>query len=293
MIPTDSEVILPPNRLSDRSMSDEERQFAMQVMKHLFKVRGIDISGYSESFVMRAMKKRIGRSGCIGLPDYLKLVLHSERETNELLGALSINVTEFFRDRGAFEAFQRLAIRPLLEAKAKDGALLRIWSAGCATGQETYTLAICLAEEMKEIEPSVRPLASVLGTDISEAALAKANSGIYHREEARGIPDKILNAYFIKRPEGYEVAPEMAKYVRFSRENLLDRPSSKYFDAIVCRNVLIYFNRKMHEIVVNHLYESLRRGGYLMLGRTETLMGAPRSAFQVVDLENRILRKMQ
>ncbi len=263
----------------------------MQVMKHLFKSRGIDITGYSESFVLRAIKKRIGRSGCIGLPDYLKLVLHSEKETNELLGALSINVTEFFRDRGAFEAFQKYAIRPLLQTKARDGALLRIWSAGCATGQETYSLAICLAEEMKDIEPNARPLASVLGTDISEAALHKANSGVYHREEVRGIPEKILNGYFIKRPDGYEVAPEIAKYVRFARENLLDKPSSKYFDAIVCRNVLIYFNRKMHEEVVDNLYEALRRGGYLMLGRTETLMGAPRSAFEVVDLENRILRK--
>ena len=169
---------------------------------------------------------------------------------------------------------------------------MRIWSAGCATGQEAYSLAICLAEEMKEIEPSSRPLASVLGTDISEAALLKANLGVYHRDEVRGIPEKLLNTYFIKRTDGYEAAPQMAKYVRFARENLLEKPSSKYFDAIVCRNVLIYFNRKMHEAVVGHLYDALRRGGYLMLGRTETLMGAPRSSFEVVDLENRILRKL-
>jgi chemotaxis methyl-accepting protein methylase len=273
-------------------MSLDEEQFLMQVMKHLFKSRGIDISGYSESFMMRAIRKRVGRTCAPDNPGYLKMLLRSEEETNELLGALSINVTEFFRDRGAFESFEKKAIGPLLESKVQNGALLRIWSAGCATGQETYTIAMCLAEEMKRLEPGKRPLASVLGTDISELALAKAESGIYPREEVKGIPEKLLNLYFVRKGHAFEAAPSLTKYVRFARENLLEKPGSKFFDAIVCRNVLIYFSRKMHEVVVQNLYESLRKGGYLMLGRTETLMGAPRSAFEVVDLENRILRKL-
>jgi len=273
-------------------MSLDEEQFLMQVMKHLFKSRGIDISGYSESFVMRAIKKRVGRTCSPDHPSYLKVLIHSEEETNELLGALSINVTEFFRDRGAFEAFEKMAIGPLLESKAENGALMRMWSAGCATGQETYTIAMCLAEEMRHLEPGNRPLASVLGTDISKPALAKAESGIYQREEVKGIPEKLLNLYFVRKGQAFEAAPSLTKYVRFARENLLEKPGSKFFDAIVCRNVLIYFSREMHEVVVQNLYESLRKGGYLMLGRTETLMGAPRSAFEVVDLENRILRKL-
>lgn len=263
-----------------------------QVMKHLFKSRGIDISGYSESFVVRAIKKREGRTFSSDHASYLKKLIHSEEETNELMGALSINVTEFFRDKGAFEAFEKKAIGPLLESKVQSGALLRIWSAGCATGQETYTIAMCLAEEMKHYEPCKRPFASVLGTDISVLALAKAESGVYQREEVKGIPEKLLNLYFLRKGHSFEAAPSLSKYVRFARENLLEKPGSKFFDAIVCRNVLIYFSRGMHEVVVENLYESLRKGGYLMLGRTETLMGAPRSAFEVVDLENRILRKL-
>lgn len=273
-------------------MSVNDEQFLMQVMKHLFKSRGIDISGYSESFVLRAIKKRVGRTCSADHTGYLKLLIHSEEETNELLGALSINVTEFFRDRGAFEAFQEKAIGPLLATKLVDGALLRIWSAGCASGQETYTIAMCLAEKMKLVEPIKRPIASVLGTDISQTALAKAEAGIYQREEVKGIPEKLLSQYFLRKGHTFEAAPSLTKYVRFARENLLEKPGSKFFDAIVCRNVLIYFSRGMHEVVVNHLYESLRKGGYLMLGRTETLMGAPRSAFEVVDLENRILKKL-
>jgi chemotaxis methyl-accepting protein methylase len=273
-------------------MSVGEEQFLMQVMKHLFKTRGIDISGYSESFVMRAIKKRVGRTYSPDNSDYLKTLLQSEAETNELLGALSINVTEFFRDKGVFEAFEKKVIGPLLESKIQEGALLRIWSAGCATGQETYTIAMCLAEEVRNHKPCKIPLMSILGTDISKIALVKAESGIYQREEVKGIPEKLLNRYFVRKGHTYEAAPSLTKYVRFARENLLEKPGSKFFDVIVCRNVLIYFNRDMHEIVVQNLYESLRKGGYLMLGRTETLMGAPRSAFEVVDLENRILKKL-
>jgi chemotaxis methyl-accepting protein methylase len=268
-----------------------EEQFITGVMKHLFKARGLDLSGYSQSFVMRSIKKRLGRSGAADYSSYLALLTRSDRETNELLGTLSINVTEFFRDRGAFDSFSKLAIRPLLDSKVDGGGILRIWSAGCATGQEVYTIAICVAEEMKRLAVVHRPMVTILGTDLSESALAKAKAGVYTKEELRSLPDKYLAEYFVPRGAGYEVSEPLTKGVRFARENLLDEPSSKYFDAVVCRNVMIYFSRAMHDKVATHLYNALRKGGYLMLGKTETLMGAPRNGFDVVDLENRILRK--
>lgn len=273
-------------------MATDEEQFVTHVMRHLFKSRGIDMSGYSETFVLRAIKKRVSRAGSSDNSSYLKKLLHSDEETNELLGTLSINVTEFFRDRGAFEAFTKNVIEPVLAAKRIDGAPLRIWSAGCATGQETYTIAMCLAESIRTKGGDKPLIASILGTDISETALAKAESGIYTRDEVRGIPEKILTRYFGRKGASFEALPSLTRYVRFTRENLLDTPGSKYFDAIVCRNVLIYFNREMHGAVVQSLYDSLRKGGYLMLGRTETLMGSSRCAFEVVDLENRILRRV-
>src|SRR5512136_2390183 len=98
-------------------MEITEDQFTTQVMKHLFESRGIDLSGYTQSFMMRSIRRRIGRSGRPDYASYLHYLLSSDEETNELLGALSINVTEFFRDRGAFETFSRVVIRPLLESK--------------------------------------------------------------------------------------------------------------------------------------------------------------------------------
>ena len=275
-----------------RFVHPTEDQFVTQVMKHLFRSRGVDMSGYSESFVLRAIKKRVSRAGAADQMGYLRILLHSENETNELLGALSINVTEFFRDKGAFEALATRVVRPLLALKAAEGGVLRMWSAGCATGQETYTMAMCLAEELSELPQDKSPVSSILGTDISNAALAKAESGIYTKEEIKGIPEKLLIKYFGKKGLSYEACQGLTRFTRFARENILDKPGSRFFDAIVCRNVLIYFSRDMHTVVVHNLHEALRKGGYLMLGRTETLMGAPRSSFEVVDLENRILRKL-
>lgn len=272
-------------------METDDGQVVTEVMRHLFRSRGIDMSGYSPSFVMRSIKRRIGRSGCANHSTYLKLLRHSDEETNELLGALSINVTEFFRDKGAFEAWSARVLLPLVSAKRESGAILRIWSAGCASGQETYTLSICVNEALKKFAHGSIPMVTILGTDISAQALAKAKSGLYTKEEVRGVPEKYLSEYFQRRGNAYEVGESLRKLVRFARENLLDKPSSKYFDAIVCRNIMIYFSREMHEHVVMNLYYALSRDGFLMLGRTETLLGAPRNSFEVVDLESRILRK--
>ncbi len=273
-------------------MEPYDEAFITQVMRHLFQTRGIDLTGYSESFVYRAIRKRIGRSDSVDHNDYLRKLTSSEDETNSLLGALSINVTDFFRDRGAFEAFSECVIRPLLQAKSGANSILRIWSAGCATGQEVYTIAMCLLEEQKRLK-TMPPMLSVVGTDISAQAITKGKGGVYSHEEVRNIPDRMLRDYFLKTAHGYEVSEKLGRITRFHRENLLDNPEQKHFDAVVCRNVLIYFSRAMHDKVTMHLYHALRQGGYLMLGRTETLMGAPRGVFEVVNLENRILRKKQ
>ena len=272
-------------------MPDEE--LFQQVKRHLLKSRSVDLSGYSSSFVGRAIRKRISRTDVTDYTDYVKLLMRSETETNELLNALSINVTEFFRDRGAFESFQAKVLRPLLDAKISGGGgILRVWSAGCATGQETYTLLMCIMDEVKRSKSKELPLMTVLGTDISVQAIAKAKRGLYSEEEVKSVPDRYLDAYFVKKDDHFEVSDELRKRSRFARENLLGVPSSKFFDAIVCRNVLIYFSRPMHDEVMRHLHDALRVEGYLMLGRTEALVGQMRNKFDVVDQENRILRKI-
>jgi len=274
-------------------MDPEEDQLFEVARRQLLLARGFDLSGYSRSFVLRAIKKRIARTKSRDFPAYTSLLRRDDAEVGELVSALSINVTDFFRDKGAFEAFSAKVIRPMLVAKNTPiGGIIRIWSAGCATGQEPYTLAICLEEAVRCIEGENRTIASVLGTDISQPAIDAARKGVYSLEQVKGVPERFLREYFAKTDEGYEVSEALRRRVRFSRNNLLSSPVSTHFDAVVCRNVVIYFARPMHDRVLMTLHGSLRVGGYLMIGRTETLMGLPRDMFESVDADNRIYRKI-
>ena len=274
-------------------MEQEEEQVYDMVKRHLLKSRGFDISGYSKSFIGRAVRKRVGRSQCRSTLEYAALLRRDDDEVNELISALSVNVTDFFRDSGAFETLADLVIRPLVHQKIDLGwSALRIWSAGCATGQETYTIAMCVAEQLRKNLEGGSLVVRVNGTDLSKSALATASRGVYTEQQVRGVPKHIFSTYFEKTDKGYEVCPELKRMVRFTQGNLLDRPSLKFFDLIVCRNVVIYFSRPMHDRLVNNFHTALRPGGYLMLGRTETLMGDPRRLFDVVDPENRIFRRI-
>jgi two-component system CheB/CheR fusion protein len=272
-------------------MPDTDSKLLESVRIHLLKARGLDVRGYSQAFIMRSVRKRLGRTGCETLAAYVDLLRSSEEETNEFLNVLSINVTEFFRDEGVFEAVSREILRPLLRSKAGSGGIVRIWSAGCATGQEAYTIALCLDQELRRLDDASNILASVTGSDLSSNALAFARKGIYTADHVKRVPAHLLAQYFSKVDGQYAVNEELKRRVRFMKENLLDEPHQKFFDLIVCRNVLIYFSRPSHDQVVMNLHKALRPDGYLVLGRTESMVGSPRLHFELIDAENRIFRK--
>lgn len=272
-------------------MDESDTRQLEAVRLHLMRSRGLDISGYSQAFILRNVKKRMGRSGAKDLASYTRLLRSSEEETTQFIGALSINVTEFFRDKGAFEALSRKVIVPVIRSKAGTGGIVRIWSAGCATGQELYTLAICLDQELRNAGAGDEIIGSVTGGDLSTTALSFARKGVYSAEQVKSLPAHLLQEYFTKTSHGYAVGDALRRRVRFVNENLLEEPKSKFFDIVVCRNVLIYFSRPMHDKVVMNLHQSLRPDGYLMLGRTESLVGSPRTHYELIDAENRIFRR--
>jgi len=272
-------------------MEQSEAKLFESIRLHLMRSRGLDISGYSSTFVMRSVRKRLGRSGAKDLPDYVRLLQSSEDETTQFVSALSINVTDFFRDEGAFEALSEKVIRPVVQSKVGTGGIVRIWSAGCATGQELYTLAMCLEQELKRAGGRDNIIGTVTGSDLSKTALAFARKGSYTKEQVKNIPLNLLLEYFVQSDHGYDVGEALRRRVRFVNENLLEEPKLKFFDIVVCRNVLIYFSRPMHDQVVMNLHRSLRPSGYLMLGRTESLVGTPRLHYELLDAENRIFRK--
>jgi chemotaxis methyl-accepting protein methylase len=273
-------------------MEPEDDQAYDLIRRYLLKGRGFDLSGYSQSFISRSIRKRIGRRGCGTALEYVGLLRRDDEEVNELILALSVNVTDFFRDDDAFTALSSLVIRPLVSQKVEQGwSALRIWSAGCATGQETYTIAICVAEELRKLRPESDLVVRIIGTDLSKKALGYAQRGLYTPDQVKGVPRRILSEYFSATDSGHEIVPLIKRDVKFSEGNLLNRPEKKFFDVVVCRNVVIYFSRPMHDKVITNFHLALKSGGYLMLGRTETLLGSPRRLFEAVDHENRIFRK--
>jgi chemotaxis methyl-accepting protein methylase len=274
-------------------MEQSEAKLLESIRLHLMKSRGLDISGYSSTFVLRSVRKRLGRSGAKDLPDYARLLLSSEEETTQFVAALSINVTDFFRDGGAFEALSEKVIRPVVRSKVGSGGIVRIWSAGCATGQELYTLTMCLDQELRRAGSNENIMGTVTGGDLSKTALAFARKGVYSKEQVKNVPLHMLMEYFVENEGSYVVGETLRRRVRFVNENLLDEPRSRFFDVVVCRNVLIYFSRPMHDQVVMNLHRSLRPNGYLMLGRTESLVGSPRLHYELLDAENRIFRKKE
>ncbi len=273
-------------------MAGEDHEVYDLIRQHLLRSRGFDISGYSKSFFDRTIRKRIGRTDSKSALEYIGLLRRSDEEVNELISSLSVNVTDFFRDSEAFEALSALVLRPLVARKTELGwSSLRIWSAGCATGQETYSIAMCVLEEMRKGNARKDLVVRIVGTDLSKTALDFANAGVYSQDGVKGIPRRLLSEYFERCDDGFKASNALKRIIRFSSGNLLDRPTGKYYDLIVCRNVVIYFSRPMHDRVIDNFYQALRAGGYLMLGRTETLMGPRRQWFEGIDRENRIFRK--
>jgi chemotaxis protein methyltransferase CheR len=194
----------------------------------------------------------------------------SGREFQELMNLLTVNETYFFREYHQLKCFAEEVIPEILGNK--NGAAprrLRVWSAGCSTGEEAYTLAIILKEMTGDSVPW-----EVYATDINTEVLELAKVGVYERRAVREVPEVYLARYFQPVGEQFKVVPELRHRVKFYHLNLLDRDgmrAMKDFDAIFCRNVLIYFDDASRREVALYFYEALRPGGYIFLGHSESM----------------------
>jgi chemotaxis protein methyltransferase CheR len=210
-------------------------------------------------------------------------------EYDRLFDALTINVTNFFRDKSTYRVIKETVIPELVSSKKKQGRkIIRVWSAGCASGEEPYSMAILfhkiLGDKINDF------LISIHATDIDEVSLDKAKSGEYEAGAVSEVDETILKRYF-KRNLKYELKEEIKQMVMFTRHDLIsDRPLA-HLDVILCRNVLIYFSRDLQMRLFDKFCEALNRGGYLILGKTESLAGESAGLFQPVNIRERIYRK--
>lgn len=219
------------------------------------------------------LARRMAELGLDNLQDYYYRLLYdeqSEAEIDALFETLANNETYFFREPSQLWTFAReiLAERRQVQPDAR----VRVWSAGCATGEETYSLAMSVLET----DPSLEDKVEIFGSDQSRKALEKARRGVYGRFSFRSMPDGYQKRYFQEtEPERWQVVPQVRRMVQFGRCNLMgpagDLPLVK-FDAIFCRNVLIYFHQEARRQVINLFHDRLTDGGYLLLGHSESLL---------------------
>jgi chemotaxis protein methyltransferase CheR len=201
-------------------------------------------------------------------------------EIGQFVSSMTTNTTRFFRESAHFRQLQ--AILPkIIEQKDKmhgaDASEIRIWCAASSTGQEPYTLAMVVQDELVRISPKKQWHLKLLASDIDRPSLRKAASGIYLQQEIEGVPPEYLKKYFVPRVDPqvgkkYMIHPGLAKKVTFTEINLTSQPypMQRLFDVVFCRNVLIYFDRETAEQVVSNLGKVLRPGGYLFLGHSES-----------------------
>lgn len=228
---------------------------------------GRDLSVYDEPFLERCLEKCMERSEAQTMGGYCALLDQDGAEADALAAALRITYSRFFREPGSFAAIER-KLADMAERKAA-GSEIRIWSAGCAYGQEAYSIAILL----DEIMPAAY---RIFATDISQKALRAAENGAYRFDSVKDVRADRLEKYFVKTGDLYRVAPLLKKNVSFSVYDLLDRRTAHpaesifgSFDIVLCMNVLLYYRSDSRLFIVNKLARSLAEDGFLVVGETE------------------------
>ncbi|MCM2264119.1 MAG: protein-glutamate O-methyltransferase [Desulfuromonadales bacterium] len=241
---------------------------------------GIKLPGHKQSMLEARLRKRLRSLGLGSFEEYAELIFSGREPEGELIKLIDVvttNKTDFFREPAHFDFLVRTAL-PALIAKDEAGLArpLRIWSAGCSTGKEPYTLAMVLSE-FRATQPGFS--FEILGTDISTDVLDKAVKGVYAEEKAEPIPPALRRKYLLKAKDSAQrqvrIVPELRSLVRFRRLNFMDADYGlrESFDIIFCRNVLIYFDRPTQERLLTRFAGYLESGRFLFLGHSETLLG--------------------
>ncbi|HTR37922.1 MAG TPA: chemotaxis protein CheB [Bryobacteraceae bacterium] len=259
----------------------------LRVFRLLRIASGVDFTFYKKSTIQRRIARRMALHKIEQLSKYIQYLESDREELNALYQDILIHVTSFFREPEVFRAFQRNILPRVLAAKPA-GEQIRMWSAGCSTGEETYSLAICLLEYLGR-RASSTPI-QIFGTDVSEQATEKARAGIYPANAITQVSADLLRKYFTKVDGRYQIHSSVRDLCVFARHDLTKDPPFSRLDIVSCRNVLIYLEPVLQKKVLASFHYALRDSGALLLGKSETLGGFP-DLFAVVDRKNKVFSK--
>ncbi len=257
------------------------------LLRYMRDSRGFDFTGYKRTSLMRRVRHRMDHAGYDNFEQYLDVLQASSDEFSALFNTILINVTAFFRDPDAWE-FVRTDVIPRMLAERGPDDPIRVWSAGCASGQEAYTLAILLAEALGP--DGFRQRVKIYATDIDEEALGEARAASYDERAVESMPPELLERYFEQVNGRYVFHKDLRRGVIFGRNDLVkDAPISRV-DLLVCRNSLMYLNAETQRNVLGRLHFALAAQGTLFLGHAEMLLSHA-DRFAPLNLKHRVFRK--
>lgn len=274
-------------------MFSDDQAFGL-LKRRIFLDRGLDCEQYKENYLKRRFAVRVRATGARDYLDYLRLLRNDPDEYTKLMNELTINVTQFFRDPDVYNRLWEKVLPDLVEAKQRMGSrTVRIWSAGCASGEEPYSMAILLEDVLGD--ESRRWNVRVLGSDFDDRSLEVAGKGVYYDLELLEGIDRSRFFDTEETDEGlrYKVKDDIKRRIKFEKVNLLAGQETRHFDMVLCRNVLIYFGRNVQTKIIDTLSRSILRDGYLVLGKSETLGHEAAKSFRAVFPRERIYQIVQ
>jgi chemotaxis protein methyltransferase CheR len=252
--------------------------------------RGIDLTQYRGAYVERRIAARLRALNLHTYRQYARFLHLNPDEYASLLDALTINVTEFFRDPPVYNLFRTRVVPEILERKVKSRhRMVRVWSAGCATGEEPYSIAMSFLSALKPGAEGF--MLNVVGTDLDPKALETAARAEYDIAKLKHIPKADQLRFVDVLGDRFRIKPEVTKHVRFKPMNLFTDEPIHVVDVLFCRNVFIYFTREQQARVLARFSESLARDGYLVLGRSEKMAPTSAADFELVAGRDRVYRR--
>ncbi|PZV19652.1 MAG: histidine kinase [Pseudanabaena sp.] len=274
-----------PNDESQASAYLEEiAAFLPRILVILRSSMGVDFSQYKQGTIRRRLMKRVASHNLANLEDYVKYLQANPLEVEKLYRDILINVTSFFRDDGVFEALKTTVFPIICEDKSHDEPI-RIWCAGCSTGEEAYSIAISLLEFLRD--RPLKPAIQIFATDLSEVMIERARQGIYDRSLLTEVSSERLHQFFEPVEGGYQISKSVRDLCVFARQNLTSDPPFSRLDMISCRNVMIYMQPVLQKKLIPIFHYALKSHGFLMLGSAESV-GKFSDLFTIADKKSRI-----
>lgn len=271
------------------ALKEDKTQTFLLLLKKIFEDRGLDFRHYRQELLKRRMALRMRASKVDSYSDYLRLLIKKPEEYEKLFEVLCINVSEFFRDPEIWVTIRYLLENLIRNKKQRNDKSIRIWSAGCAGGEEPYSVAILLKEILKDELPHFS--LEIIGIDIDRKSLSAAETAKYPKESLKNADVKMLEKYFVACEGGYKLNEEIKDMVGFQYRDLISQDFIEETDLVLCRNVFIYFNRSLQEQLLMKFYKSLKADGYLIMGKVETILYEAKEIFEEIDANARIYKK--